>query len=153
MSERNAYSVAKRRLNFNSNVRSQVSVKTLSSVLSILECELHEPRVRRDRARLEELLHPSFTEFGRSGNAYTRTEIITLLLNEEESVRIHAQDFRVQILAEGVALLTYKSVHVTAAGVVERHSLRSSIWKLGASGWQLLFHQGTATTSFAQNAT
>ena len=126
---------------------------TILSVLSTLECELHEPRVRRDRARLEALLHPSFSEFGRSGNAYTKTEIIALLLNEQESVRIHAQHFRVQILAEGVALLTYKSAHVTAAGVLERPSLRSSIWKLGASGWQLLFHQGTATTGFAQNAT
>ena len=130
-----------------------MSVETPLSVLSTLECELHEPRVRRDRARLEELLHASFSEFGRSGNAYTKAEIIALLLNEQESVRIHAHDFRVQILAEGVALLTYKSAHVTAAGLLERHSLRSSIWKFGASGWQLLFHQGTATTGFARNAT
>jgi hypothetical protein len=135
------------------HVRSQLSAETLLSVLSSLECELHEPRVRRDRARLEELLHPSFSEFGRSGNAYTKTEIIALLLDEQESVRIHAQDFRVQILAEGVALLTYKSAHVTAAGVLERHSLRSSVWKQGALGWQALFHQGTATAGFAQNAT
>lgn len=123
------------------------------SILTALECELHEPRVRRDRARLDELLHPTFSEFGRSGNAYTKTEIITLLLNEQEAVRVHAQDFRVLLLAEGVALLTYKSAHVTAGGTLERASLRSSIWKLGASGWQMLFHQGTATTGFAQDAT
>jgi hypothetical protein len=136
-----------------SNVRSQVSVETLLLVLSTLECELHEPRVRRDRARLEELLHPSFSEFGRSGNAYTKAEIIALLLNEQESVRIHGHDFRVQTLAEDVALLTYKSAHVTLAGRFERHSLRSSIWKRGATGWQLLFHQGTATTGLGGNAT
>jgi len=123
------------------------------SILRALECELHEPRVRRDRARLERLLHPSFSEFGRSGNAYTKTEIVALLLNEQEGVRVHAQDFRVQLLAEGVALLTYKSAHVTAGGVLERQSLRSSVWKLGASGWQMLFHQGTPTTGFVQNAT
>lgn len=125
----------------------------LLSVLRTLECALHEPRVRRDRARLDALLHPSFSEFGRSGNAYTKTEIVALLLNEQEAVWVHAQDFRVLELAVDVALLTYKSAHVTEGGVLERQSLRSSIWKLGTSGWQLLFHQGTATTAFAQNAT
>ena len=124
----------------------------LLSVLRALECELHEPRVRRDRARLEELLHPSFSEFGRSGNTYTKAEIVALSLNQEEAVRVHAQDFYVRVLAEGMALLTYKSAQVTDGGVLERPSLRSSLWKLGASGWQLLFHQGTATTGFAQNA-
>lgn len=122
-------------------------------MLTALECELHEPRVRRDRARLDQLLHPSFSEFGRSGNTYTKTEIMALLLNEQEAVRVHAQDFRVQALAEGVALLTYKSAHCTAGGSLERQSLRSSVWKLGASGWQMLFHQGTPTTGFARDAT
>ena len=130
-----------------------MSAEPLLSVLSTLECELHQPKVRRDRSRLEALLHPRFVEFGRSGNAYTKPEIIALLLNEHEPVEVRAQDFRIQVLAEGVALLTYKSAHATAAGVLERHSLRSSVWKLGASGWQMLFHQGTAATSFGQNAT
>jgi hypothetical protein len=129
-----------------------VPTEPLLSVLRTLECELHEPRVRRDPARLDELLHPSFGEFGRSGNAYTKTEIVALLLNEQEAVQVHAEDFRVLELAEGVALLTYKSAHLTVGGALERQSLRSSIWKLGGSGWQLLFHQGTATTDFAQNA-
>ena len=134
-------------------VRSQVSTETLLSVLSALECELLEPRIRRDGARLEELLHPRFSEFGRSGKAYTRTEIIALLLNEHEPARIHAEDFRVQVLADGAALLTYKSAHVTAAGVFERHTLRSSVWKRGEFGWQVLFHRGTASAGFANNAT
>jgi len=121
--------------------------------VSALERELHEPRVGRDRVRLEELLHAGFSEHGRSGRAYTKTEILELLLNEQESVRVHAQDFRVQVLAEDVALLTYKSAHVTAGGALEGHALRSSVWKRGAAGWQVLFHQGTPTAGFAQNAT
>jgi hypothetical protein len=134
------------------SVRSQVQTERLLSILTALECELHEPRVRQDRARLEELLHPGFSEFGRSGNAYTKSEIIALLLSEQEAILVHAQDFHVQPLAEGVALLTYKSAHVTSGGGLERQSLRSSVWKLGASGWQILFHQGTPTTGFARDA-
>jgi hypothetical protein len=31
----------------------------------------HQPEVRRDPAQLNELLHESFTEFGRSGQSYS----------------------------------------------------------------------------------
>jgi hypothetical protein len=125
----------------------QMSAEPLLVVLSALERELHQPGVRRNARRLEELLHPSFSEFGRTGLACTRAEIVARLLNERESANVHAEDFHVRVLAEGVALLTYTSAHVTAGGTLEQHALRSSVWKLGPVGWQVVFHQGTPTAA------
>ena len=122
--------------------------ETLLSILRTLERELQSPETRRDANRLNQLLHPDFREFGRSGTVYARTQLIALLANEPHAPEIHAQDFRVQSIAEGVALLTYKSAHVLPDGSLERHSLRSSLWLLAASGWQLGFHQGTPTEPF-----
>jgi hypothetical protein len=125
-----------------------MSPETLLSILHTLERELQSPGTRRDANRLNQLLHPSFREFGRSGNVYERTTLIALLTNEQHAPEIHAEDFRVQSFAEGVALLTYKSAHVSPDGSLERHSLRSSLWLLTVSGWQLGFHQGTPTGPF-----
>ena len=36
-----------------------------------LEVALHQPDFRYDPARLDQLLHESFAEFGRSGRCYT----------------------------------------------------------------------------------
>jgi hypothetical protein len=129
-----------------------MTTEPLLHILAALERELHDPKVSGDRARLERLLHPEFREYGRSGTAYSRSETLGLLLSEQQTVEVHAQDFQLQAPSEGVALLTYRSAHVGGGGVLEKHSLRSSLWKLSATGWQLLFHQGTPTVSFNKNA-
>jgi hypothetical protein len=99
------------------------SAQTLLDILRTLECELHEQATRQDANRLNELLHHEFKEFGSSGNAYARTEIIGLLTSAEQAPRIEAQDFRVQSLAPGVALLTYKSAQTSALVRVAARSL------------------------------
>ncbi len=70
---------------------------------------------------------------------------------ESEPVEVHAQDFALRKLSDAVVLLTYRSAHIGPSGALERHTLRSSIWRLEASGWQIVFHQGTPTGAFAQN--
>ncbi len=50
-----------------------------------LEEALHRAEVRRSRTTLEALLADGFVEFGASGSVYHRTEIIGLLLEEEEA--------------------------------------------------------------------
>jgi len=122
-----------------------MSPETLLNILRNLECELHSRRTRRDANRLNELLHHSFREFGSSGRAYARSELIGFLTNESQALKIHAEDFRIQSLGADAALLTYRSAEVSADGSLKRHCLRSSVWMLGASGWQLGFHQGTPT--------
>lgn len=125
------------------------------TVLQALECELHQPEVRRDRRRLAELIHPDFVEFGRSGRVYTQSEILEHLPSEAQAGKVYAQDFAVRFLSEDVALLTYQSAHVKhsdvpSAGTLERHTLRSSVWRLEAAGWKIVFHQGTPTEAFVQ---
>lgn len=126
---------------------------SLLSTLRQLECELHQPTCRRDRARLLQLLAPDFREFGRSGAAYKREEILNLLPDESKPAQIHAQDFALNQLADTVVLLTYRSAHINSAGELFRHTNRASIWRLTESGWQMVFHQGTPTDPFDRLAT
>lgn len=110
--------------------------------LEKLERELHSAATRQSASRLNELLHPEFREIGRSGRKYSRETILDRL-TDAEPPRVHAEKFRRFDLNPGVALVTYKSAHVDAAGDLWRHSLRSSIWVRGEEGWQMVFHQGT----------
>lgn len=110
-----------------------------------LETELHRPEVRRDASRLEELLHESFVEIGRSGRLYDRAAIVELLLNETSAPKVDARDFALDEIADGVALLTYRSAHVDDSGKMTRHSLRASLWQRTERGWRVRFHQGTPT--------
>ncbi|MBW4579464.1 MAG: nuclear transport factor 2 family protein [Tildeniella nuda ZEHNDER 1965/U140] len=126
---------------------------SLLSTLCQLECELHQPKCRGDRERLIQLLAPDFMEFGRSGATYTRDHTLMLLPTDPEPPQIHAQNFAVNKLSDSIALLTYQSAHVNPSGELFHHTNRSSIWRLDASGWQMVFHQGTPTAPFDQSAT
>ena len=124
-----------------------MSPDELLFILRKLECELQEPATRKDATRLDEILHHDFVEFARSGNPFTRAEILNEL-SREVTRSIDAQDFKVQLLSTDIALLTYRSAEKCADGSTNRHALRSSVWKLGLSGWQIVFHQGTPTEVF-----
>ena len=125
----------------------------LLETLRALEVALHQSCVRRDRRELEQLLHPDFREFGRSGRAYDRAEVVELLVGSPPGPAVWSQDFALQPLAEGSALLTYRSAGTTADGILERHTNRSSVWQLTAEGWRMIFHQGTPTAPFEKRAT
>jgi hypothetical protein len=105
--------------------------------------ELHRLETRRNRDRLDQLLHPEFTEFGRSGRVYTRREVLEEFSAAADLEAVEVQDFSVEQLGPGVALLTYRSAHRNPAGALHRHTLRSSIWVETESGWAIRFHQGT----------
>lgn len=117
-----------------------------------LETALHQPAVRRDRQRLNELIHPAFLEFGRSGGPSTKADILSALPLEKEAITMWSQEFALQILAEGIVLLTYKSAQLTPEGTLARHALRASIWQRSAVGWQMRFHQGTPTAPFDKDS-
>ncbi len=121
----------------------------LLEALKALEMALHQPDVRHDSSQVAALLHDNFMEFGCSGAIYHKPDIMTLLA-EEAPVRLYSQDYALKLLADGLALLTYRSAQWAAAGEqLERHSLRSSIWRRTAGQWQMVFHQGTPTEPFA----
>jgi hypothetical protein len=87
---------------------------------------------------LRKVVSDDFREFGASGRIYGKSEALAALLNapppavEPEASQALA-DFRVEELAPGVVLATYRT----------RLSLRSSIWRRDGDTWQLYFHQGT----------
>lgn len=116
----------------------------LVRTLEALEVELHHPGVRCDRARLEHLLHPSFHEVGRSGRQYSRDTVIDFLLGQVSGSKVRSEQFQAVELSAGVVLLTYRSAHEDQGGALSLHTLRSSVWVLTGSAWQLRYHQGTA---------
>jgi hypothetical protein len=112
-----------------------------------LETELHTIEARRNRQRMETLLHPDFLEFGRSGTRYTRADILNEFGPASVLPTVRPGNFDLAVLAEGIALLTYASAHEDADGKQSRHRLRSSVWVRTETGWQMRFHQGTATAA------
>lgn len=112
-----------------------------------LEVELHQSSIRKDRGRLNELLHRDFVEIGRSGRIYDKHQIMSAL-ESEEAHTVWSQDFEMRLIQQGLALLTYRSAHVDLNGNLTRFSRRSSLWEKSESGWTLSFHQGTPTSGF-----
>ena len=125
----------------------------LLTELKELEVELHQSEIRTDTNRLDVLLHESFCEIGRSGRLYQRNDIVGEMRTESSPPLVWSQDFAVEEVAEGIALLTYRSAHMGENGMLHRHSLRSSLWQRTDLGWQMRFHQGTPTDEFSRHQT
>ena len=118
---------------------------TVLKTLQQLETELHQLETRQNVSRLEELLHPDFEEFGRSGRTFSRKEVLAEFSEITEYPSVVAKNFKLDVFGETIALLTYKSAHVDLFGDSHRHTLRASLWMRGDHGWQMRFHQGTPT--------
>lgn len=107
-----------------------------------LEERLLEPQVRRSPAEVAELLADEFSEIGASGRALDKAAVLQSLAAEEPVQRSMTQ-FRVTLLAPGVALATYRIDAVIASSGASSASLRSSIWRRDGGRWRIVFHQGT----------
>ncbi|KAF1008258.1 MAG: hypothetical protein GAK28_01238 [Luteibacter sp.] len=123
--------------------------KALLDELVALETKLHQPSTRGDRQRLAALLHDDFREIGRSGLTYDRDQVLDALPREASPDAIHGDAFQLSLLADGLALLTYRSVRTDAQGITGSHTLRSSLWQRDTLGWRMRFHQGTPCAPFA----
>jgi|SRR5215207_4390391 len=102
-----------------------------------LERSLLTRAVRRDRARLERLLHPDFVEIGASGRRWSRAEMLDALPDEPSLDDVEAFDLVAQQLAPDVVLVTYSTRRATTS------VHRSSIWVRRDGAWVVRFHQGT----------
>lgn len=118
-------------------------MQELAAELQALESELHHPGTRTSRERLEHLLHPDFTEVGRSGRQYTRELVIAHLAEEPTQPDVVATNYSAKQLGPGIALLRYESAHRNTDGTLGDAALRSSVWLQTDVGWQLVYHQGT----------
>ena len=106
-----------------------------------LETSLLKPDVRRNHLLLNRLLADDFKEFGATGRVWTKTDIVAAMEDEEPVARV-IDDFEVRHLASNVVLATYLCHHTSPSGLAHS-SRRSSIWREGPDGWQMVFHQGT----------
>ncbi|MEP7157116.1 MAG: GNAT family N-acetyltransferase, partial [Betaproteobacteria bacterium] len=123
----------------------------LLSELSERERALHAACVGGDTACVSALVHEDFREFGRSGKTWDKA-LLLAALEGGAAPEFHAQDFAICSRTATSCLLTFRSADVGANGALERHALRSSLWKHEAGTWQLVFHQGTATAAFSRTS-
>lgn len=101
------------------------------------EC-LWRAQTRFDRRFMQQVLHPEFAEFGRSGRVRTHEQALDV---DPVPLDVEMQDLAVHRVADAVVLVTYLSV---ARG--ENQALagrRSSLWVHHHGAWTLRFHQGT----------
>lgn len=116
---------------------------SLVSTLQALELELHHPGAPCDAARLEQLLHPDFHEVGRSGLAYDRATVLRYLSGPAVPRTAVSDRFVAELLAPGIALLSYRSAQRQDDGTLATHTQRSSVWVQVGAQWQVRYHQGT----------
>jgi hypothetical protein len=121
-----------------------------AAFLHRLEEELHlNPEVRHSPVQLGDLLSDDFVEFASLGGVSNKQQVIEALAQEgppDPAVRLSLVDFVARGLASDVILVTYRIIQEGGPGTRRASKLRSSIWKLIEGRWQMLFHQGTAST-------
>ena len=101
---------------------------------------------RYDQEWMDRILHPEFTEVGRSGRTYDRRETIESGPPRKRfEVKLPHLDYELQLIDEDVALVRYISRPVYDG--VERLDQRTSVWINTNEGWRLRFHQATAISA------
>jgi ribonuclease HI len=94
---------------------------------------------RLAQGEFDDLLHPDFLEFGQSGRRWTRADVIAELTPMPSPPR--REQTELQILSDDLVLLTWLSQRPGQSA-----TWRSSLWQRGGTeGWQIRFHQATAT--------
>ncbi len=94
---------------------------------------------RFDSAYMNAVLHPEFTEVGRSGRVFSRDEVLGMPA-VPISVDIPRATFSASEVVDGVALVNYETVPVDS---MHGAAFRSSVWVRVDSRWLLRYHQGT----------
>ena len=118
------------------------SESALADRIRALEERLLQSGVRKSPKELDHLLANDFVEFASDGRPYDKRQVIEAL-QHEGTFRRSLIDFRLRLLADDVALATFRAIREdTRSGEIVR-SLRSSIWRCGDNEWQVVFHQGT----------
>lgn len=119
-----------------------MSSKEPGSHIKQLEEELMLRVTRKDAERLSELLADEFIEIGKSGEIYTKQDLINTLSNEEFT-KSEISDYKITFITDAIALLIYTANHYSKAKNKVRRTIRSSIWESFNGKWKIIFHQGT----------
>lgn len=94
---------------------------------------------RFDPTYMDAVLHPDFTEIGRSGRLFTRADVLSMP-PVDIRVEIPLRDLDIVEIAPHVVLTRYTTVPLDSPHGTAH---RSSMWLLEDERWLLRFHQGT----------
>jgi hypothetical protein len=110
--------------------------------LRVLEERLAMPAASESRESLGALFAPEFREFGCDGKIYEDVPTLLETLPLGDAPRLMFEEFRAVPVAPDTVLVTYRAKSLPGLGW-KLPTLRSSLWVMRQSGWQLVFHQGT----------
>jgi len=118
----------------------------VANLIRDLETELLRADTRGSIKRLDELLSDDFFEIGASGKRYTKGDVIQLLSNEPAD-RLTMHEYRAAEIAPNTILANFTEERELQGHGQRIVSLRSSIWQRRNGRWQMIFHQGTVSTT------
>ena len=107
-----------------------------------LETSLHRQEVRSSFEQLNNLLSADFKEFGSSGSAYTKQNILERLPTNTDKIIYVVSDFEIKSLSEDLVMANFKTDRVIN-DTEKVSSLRTSLWRKENDRWRMFFHQGT----------
>ncbi|MEN3146878.1 DUF4440 domain-containing protein [Neorhizobium sp. IRAMC:178] len=108
--------------------------------LAAREPIFHRREFGTSREALEAMTEETFWEIGASGRVYGRDVVIANLLERYRQPEPHGwpcRDFTISRLADNLYHLSY------ILEERDRLSRRSTFWRNTATGWKIVFHQGT----------
>ncbi len=108
--------------------------------LTQLEEDMWREATRYDPTFQERRFAQDFIEFGRSGQVYSREQVISTDPQQILAV-LPLPNLSIRLLGTNTAQVTYDS-QVTHGGTVQ-YAHRSSIWSRIGGIWVMRFHQGT----------
>ena len=124
----------------------RIAFATSPQLLEVLE-ELkqrepifHHPEFGTTRADYENMMDSDFWEVGASGRRYSREFVLDTLENrapDPDESKWLTRDFQCREIAADNYLITY----TPAQGA--RITRRATLWRRAATGWKILYHQGT----------
>jgi ketosteroid isomerase-like protein len=95
---------------------------------------LAQPETLRSAAEVERLVSDDFVEFGNSGRVYGKADVLAMIAAHPPQAPVPIADLRVVELSADAGLALYSTPQ----------SNRSSVWRREASGFRIVFHQGTS---------
>jgi len=115
----------------------------ISADLLRLETLLLNPASCSRPETLWPLFANEFVAMDSSGQILDRQQSVTSLATTD-TARTEVSEFRVALLTNDIAHVTYRAVRHRET---PEHSLCSSIWRRRGLRWQIAFHQGTPTAA------
>ena len=115
------------------------SLQRVTGELAAREPIFHRPEFGTSRAAFEAMMDDGFFEVGASGKKYSREFVLdALALRDHTAEHLVVTDFACRQISDDTWLVTYQLEQAHG-----RMSRRSTLWRLSAQGWKILYHQGT----------